>query len=112
MGGSLVPHVVSGVVRTSCPIVATKTAIFENGFSAPNTVNSKVFTGYKSLSVRVLSGSIEIYDGANSVNYPRAGDDGNVTGVNYSFHDGFTISNTIAVYKKTLASSFIWTGVK
>ena len=112
VGSSLVPYVVLGVVRTSCPIVTTKTAVFEHGFSAPNTDSSKVFEGYKSLSVRVLSGSIVINDGTNSVTYPLAGDDGNVAGVNYSFHEGFTINNTISVFKQSAASSFIWTGVK
>ena len=102
----------AGLVDIKEAIVTTKNAVFEHGFSAPNTFSSKSFDGYKSLSVRVLSGSIEINDGTNSVTYPLAGDDGNVAGVNYSFHEGFTINNTISVFKQSAASSFIWTGVK
>lgn len=110
VGGILVPHVVSGVVRTSCPIVTKNTAVFKHELVENGGLS--FFEGYKSLSIRVLSGQILVSDGTNSITYPQLSDGGDILEVNYSFHQGFEIINSITVNSLSTETRYIWTGVK
>lgn len=102
-------YALQGVALSSCPFTRYPSAVFKHG--VVENFAAKNFTGYKSLSIYVLSGTVSVYDGTEVVNYPIAGENGAVAGVDYLFHEGFVINNTISVSCMSPDAKFIWNGV-
>ena len=102
-------YALAGVALSSCPFTLDPAAAFKNG--VVDNYGTKQFTGYKSLSIYVLSGTVSVYDGTETVNYPIVGDNGTVAGVDYLFHDGVVINNTISVACNSADAKFTWNGV-
>jgi hypothetical protein len=98
-----------GVVLSACPFTRDPAAGFRHG--VVDNLGTKLFTGYKSLSIYVLSGTVSIYDGVESVNYPIVGENGTVAGVDYLFHEGVMINNTISAACTSPDAKFTWNGV-
>jgi hypothetical protein len=102
-------YALAGVALSSCPFTRDPSAVFKHG--VVDNLGTKQFTGYKSLSIYVLSGTVSIYDGTQYVDYPIVGENGTVAGVNYLFHDGVVINNSISVACIGADAKFIWNGV-
>ena len=102
-------YALAGVALSSCPFTRDPAAVFKHG--VVENFGTKQFTGYKSLSIYVLSGTVSIYDGTETVNYPIIGDNGTVAGVDYLFHEGVVINNTIGVACNSADAKFLWNGV-
>jgi hypothetical protein len=102
-------YALAGVALSACPFRRDPAAVFKHG--VVDNYGLKVFNGYKSLSIYVLSGTVSIYDGTQYVNYPIVGENGTVAGVDYLFHDGVLINNTIYVACDSADAKFLWNGV-
>jgi hypothetical protein len=103
------PYLKQGAVLLACPFIAEIPAVFRHGF-VENDLSTKVFEGYKSLSIYVLSGTVDVSDGTTTISYPLQSDNGAVAGVEYGAHSGFYVTNKIYV-SATPGSTYTWNGV-
>jgi hypothetical protein len=102
------PYLKKGVVLSACPFVADIPAVFRHGMESGAYI--KTFEGYKSLSIYVLAGTVDVSDGTTTITYPLQSDNGAVAGVEYGHHSGFNVANKIYV-SGLEGSTYTWNGV-